>query len=71
MHTETKQKLNKMEEIKALKDPFDISDEIPRFASEGWENIPDDDKERLKWRGRSGPALSAPGIWCAHRHYPR
>lgn len=51
MNTVMEQKLNKMEEIKALKDPFNIADEIPGFASEGWESIPDDDKERLKWRG--------------------
>lgn len=50
MHT-SGQKLNKIEEIKAAKDPFDIAEEIPRFAREGWESIPDDDRERLKWRG--------------------
>jgi ferredoxin-nitrite reductase len=50
MHT-SNQKLNRIEEIKAAKDPFDIAGEIPRFAREGWESIPEDDRERLKWRG--------------------
>ncbi len=51
MRAVSDQKLNKIEEIKAEKDPFDIAGEIARFANEGWEAIPDDDKERLKWRG--------------------
>ncbi|MBI2132788.1 MAG: ferredoxin--nitrite reductase, partial [Candidatus Tectomicrobia bacterium] len=51
MHTSAGQKLNKIEEIKAAKDPFDIGDEIPQFAREGWESISEDDRERLKWRG--------------------
>jgi ferredoxin-nitrite reductase len=51
MYTLADQKLNKIEEIKAAKDPFDIAEEIPRFAREGWESIPEDDRERLKWRG--------------------
>lgn len=49
MHNELKP--NKIELIKAEKDPLDIIHEIPAFAQEGWETISEDDKERLKWRG--------------------
>ena len=49
MHNEAK--LNKIEKIKAEKDPLDIVHDIPGFAQEGWETISEDDKERLKWRG--------------------
>lgn len=49
MHNEAK--LNKIEKIKAEKDPLDIVHDIPSFAQEGWETISEDDKERLKWRG--------------------
>jgi ferredoxin-nitrite reductase len=43
--------MNKIEEYKNEKDGLDILDDIPRYASEGWESITDGDKERLKWAG--------------------
>jgi len=43
--------MNKIEEYKQQKDGLDILQDVPRYASAGWEKIPDDDKERLKWAG--------------------
>ncbi len=43
--------MNKIEEYKREKDGLDILQDIPRYATEGWETITDGDKERLKWAG--------------------
>jgi len=43
--------MNKIEEYKREKDGLDILDDIPRYASEGWEKITDGDKELMKWAG--------------------
>jgi ferredoxin-nitrite reductase len=43
--------MNKIEAIKKEKDGLDVLGDIPRFAHEGWEAIPEDDRERLKWAG--------------------
>ena len=43
--------MNKFEQIKAAKDGLDILPDIARYAREGWQAIPDDDKARLKWYG--------------------
>jgi ferredoxin-nitrite reductase len=43
--------MNKIEEYKTEKDGLDILQDIPRYATEGWEKITDGDKERLKWAG--------------------
>lgn len=42
---------NKIEEIKQVKDGLDVGEEIPSFARDGWEAIPEADLERLKWWG--------------------
>ncbi len=43
--------MNKIESLKATKDGLDVTDDLVRFAREGWRTIGDDDKERLKWAG--------------------
>ncbi|MFI5266188.1 MAG: ferredoxin--nitrite reductase [Chloroflexota bacterium] len=43
--------MNKFEEIKAAKDGLDVWPDIFRYAHQGWEAIPEDDKARLKWYG--------------------
>jgi ferredoxin-nitrite reductase len=43
--------LNKIEEYKREKDGLDVAEDIPRFADEGWQSIPEGDRERLKWVG--------------------
>src|SRR5947208_16651881 len=43
--------MNRIEEYKREKDGLDILQDIPRYATEGWETITDGDKERLKWAG--------------------
>jgi ferredoxin-nitrite reductase len=43
--------MNKIEEYKKQKDGLDVLEDVPRYASEGWEAITDGDKERLKWAG--------------------
>ena len=44
--------MNKAETIKAEKAPLSICDEIPAFARDGWESIPETDRDiRLKWAG--------------------
>ena len=43
--------MNKIEAYKEEKNGLDVMDELPRYATEGWETISDGDKERLKWLG--------------------
>jgi len=43
--------MNRFEALKQAKDGLDILEDVPRFAQEGFESIPDDDLERLKWAG--------------------
>ncbi|MYC33557.1 MAG: ferredoxin--nitrite reductase [Chloroflexi bacterium] len=43
--------MNKIEVLKAEKDGLDILNNIPAFSKEGWESIPADDRDRLKWAG--------------------
>src|SRR6266487_3770811 len=43
--------VNKFEDVKAAKDGLDVWPDIERYAREGCEAIPDDDKVRMKWYG--------------------
>ncbi len=43
--------MNKFEALKQTKDGLDVLPDLPRFASDGFESIPEDDLERLKWAG--------------------
>ena len=43
--------MNKIEALKTAKDGLEVTDDLIRFAREGWRTIADDDKERLKWAG--------------------
>jgi len=43
--------MNKIEALKSEKDGLEITDDLVRFAREGWKTIGEDDKERLKWVG--------------------
>jgi ferredoxin-nitrite reductase len=43
--------MNKIEAIKQKKDGLDVLQDVARFAQVGWEAIPEDDRERLKWTG--------------------
>ena len=43
--------MNKIEALKAERDGLDVTEDLIRFAREGWRTIADDDKERLKWVG--------------------
>ena len=43
--------MNQIEEYKKEKDGLEVLQDVPRYAKEGWESIPDGDKERLKWTG--------------------
>lgn len=43
--------MNKIERLKLEKDGLDIKQDIRRFAEEGWEEISEDDIQRLKWYG--------------------
>lgn len=42
---------NTIERIKAERDGLDVALDLPRFAQLGWEAVPKDDVERLKWWG--------------------
>ncbi len=44
-------KRNKVERMKREKDPLKITEELPKFIEEGYENIPEDDIVRLYWYG--------------------
>lgn len=43
--------MNKIEALKVEKDGLDILNDIPAFSKDGWESIPADDRDRLKWAG--------------------
>ena len=43
--------MNKIEALKSERDGLDVTEDLVRFAREGWRTIADDDKERLKWIG--------------------
>ena len=43
--------MNKVEVLKAEKDGLDIKESIARYAELGWEEIPEEDIQRLKWYG--------------------
>lgn len=43
--------MNKIEALKAARDGLEVTEDLVRFAREGWKTIADDDKERLKWAG--------------------
>ena len=43
--------MNKIEELKALKDGLDVGADIPRYAELGVESIEEGDLDRLKWWG--------------------
>ena len=43
--------MNKIEALKTTKDGLDVTEDLVRFAREGWKTIGEDDKERLKWVG--------------------
>ena len=43
--------MNKIEQIKAEKDGFDVGADIARYAELGWQAIQESDLERLKWWG--------------------
>jgi ferredoxin-nitrite reductase len=42
---------NKIEDLKSEKGGLDVIYDVRRFAGEGWESIPEGDRERLKWLG--------------------
>lgn len=43
--------MNKIEDYKREKDGLAVLADLPRYAREGWESIPESDRERLKWLG--------------------
>ncbi|MGD9851756.1 MAG: ferredoxin--nitrite reductase [Nitrospirales bacterium] len=43
--------MNKIEVLKAEKDGLDIKESLAQYAELGWEAIPEDDIQRLKWYG--------------------
>jgi ferredoxin-nitrite reductase len=43
--------VNRIEALKAARDGLEVTEDLVRFAREGWKTIGDDDKERLKWAG--------------------
>jgi ferredoxin-nitrite reductase len=42
---------NAIEALKAVRDGLDVIGDLPRYAESGWQAIPKDDVERLKWWG--------------------
>jgi ferredoxin-nitrite reductase len=43
--------VNRIEAMKSARDGLEVTEDLVRFAREGWRTIADDDKERLKWAG--------------------
>ena len=48
--------MNRIETLKAEKDGLDVSEDLVRFAREGWKTLGADDTERLKWVGVFHPS---------------
>ncbi|MFZ5877086.1 MAG: FAD-dependent oxidoreductase [Nitrospirota bacterium] len=42
---------NKIEQLKKTKPGLDVLPDLDRYAKEGWEAVPEDDVQRLKWYG--------------------
>ena len=64
-------RMNKIEALKAEKDGLDVTEDLVRFAREGWKTIADDDKERLKWVGRLPAPAHARPLHDARPHAER
>ena len=64
-------RMNKIEALKAEKDGLDVTEDLVRFAREGWQTIADDDKERLKWVGRVPSPADARPLHDARPHAER
>ena len=43
--------MNKIEAIKLERDGLEVKEMIAHYAKTGWESIPEDDVQRLKWYG--------------------
>ena len=43
--------MNKIETLKTERDGLEVKEMIARYAGTGWESIPEDDVQRLKWYG--------------------
>ena len=43
--------MNKIEAIKTERDGLEVKEMIAQYAKTGWESIPEDDVQRLKWYG--------------------
>ena len=43
--------MNKIEVLKAERDGLQVLEDLERYAKDGWESIPEDDVQRLKWYG--------------------
>ena len=43
--------MNKVEALKTERDGLAVKDMIAHYAKTGWESIPEDDVQRLKWYG--------------------
>ena len=43
--------MNKVEAMKSVKDGLEVLGDIPDYAAAGWESIPEQERDRLKWAG--------------------
>ena len=43
--------MNKVEAMKSVKDGLEVLADIPEYAAAGWESIPEEERDRLKWAG--------------------
>ena len=43
--------MNKVEAMKSVKDGLEVLADIPEYAAAGWESIPAEERDRLKWAG--------------------
>ncbi len=43
--------MNKVEAMKSVKDGLEVLQDIPEYAAAGWESIPVEERDRLKWAG--------------------
>ena len=43
--------MNKVEAMKSVKDGLEVLQDIPEYAAAGWESIPLEERDRLKWAG--------------------
>lgn len=63
--------MNKVEAMKSVKDGLEVLQDVPEYAAAGWESIPVEERDRLKWAGVFFPSANPGPFHDARAHYQR